>query len=370
MREIQSHVILFLDDENEDQQDLINFFKDINISENRNIMYEFLCLLSKISKNHHRYPSFFDKIEHILEHFKNDIISLFSNIDLFKIFKRSNRLLLYLIKNSFMTLDDSLANQIITNDPAKNHFFYPEIEQFLFPEQLKAIKSMGIECNSDYYAKRKIGENDSKICTLIRDDLVEEFITYVHSVNYPLDSLISGSIYETNTLLQTNKDSISLIEYASFFGAIQIIKYLQMNGIELTPSLWIYAIHSNNADLIHYLEDNHVKPNDPTFGECLRTAIKCHHNDIANYFQNNILFDNKELGEKTVLNGFRYFNYEFLPSSPDKEYVSVCIRYNYLEIVEFLLKNKIIDLNERAKTFETDPRVILIFLFIVTPCYV
>lgn len=33
-----------------------------------------------------------------------------------------------------------------------------------------------------------------------------------------------------------------------------------MDGVELTPSLWLYSIHSKNADLIHFLESNKVSP--------------------------------------------------------------------------------------------------------------
>ena len=31
-----------------------------------------------------------------------------------------------------------------------------------------------------------------------------------------------------------------------------------MNEVDLTSSLWLYAIHSNNAELIHMLETNNV----------------------------------------------------------------------------------------------------------------
>lgn len=54
------------------------------------------------------------------------------------------------------------------------------------------------------------------------------------------------------------KKSISIIEYASFFGSIQIFQYLIMNKVELKPSLWLYAIHSQNAELISLLEENKI----------------------------------------------------------------------------------------------------------------
>ena len=88
-----------------------------------------------------------------------------------------------------------------------------------------------------------------------------------------------------------------MIEYASFFGSIQIIRYLKYNKVPLTFSLWNYVVHSNNADLIHFLEENKVIPgyNKSLFAnsfydlfkkesldDALKESIKCHHNAISN----------------------------------------------------------------------------------------
>ena len=71
---------------------------------------------------------------------------------------------------------------------------------------------------------------------MIRDDNVVEFITYVNKNNISLNSMIQTSIYETNSfllkkqsVLRRNDDGVTLIEYAAFFGSIQIFQYLQMN---------------------------------------------------------------------------------------------------------------------------------------------
>ena len=55
--------------------------------------------------------------------------------------------------------------------------------------------------------------------------------------------------------------SVNLIEYASFFGSIQIFKYLYLNGcksnISQNSSIMVYAIHGCNEEIIHILEKNH-----------------------------------------------------------------------------------------------------------------
>ena len=51
------------------------------------------------------------------------------------------------------------------------------------------------------------------------------------------NSTINPSIYETNNFLfKSRNDGTTLIEYAAFFGSIQIFNYLRLSGSELTPS--------------------------------------------------------------------------------------------------------------------------------------
>ena len=89
--------------------------------------------------------------------------------------------------------------------------------------------------------------------------MIEEFIIYVNKNNYQLDSFIETSHYETNSFL-LKAEKVKLIEYASFFGSTQIFKYLYLNGIELSPSLWNFAIHGDDEEMIHILEEEKVCP--------------------------------------------------------------------------------------------------------------
>ena len=107
------------------------------------------------------------------------------------------------------------------------------------------------------------GENDNYICSLIRDDSIKEFVSYTSRSGISLSStLIKNSIFETNSFLLEN-EKISLIEYSAFFGSIQIFQYLKMNNVELTPKLWLYSIHGNNANLFRLLESDEEKKPTP-----------------------------------------------------------------------------------------------------------
>ena len=139
------------------------------------------------------------------------------------------------------------------------------------------------------------GQNASYICELIRQDSVEEFITYVNKNNISLSSVINESIFETNSFL-INKNP-QLIEYAAFFGSIQIFQYIKINCPKLlNGDLWLYGIHSNNAEMIHILEENQIFPKDRSYEECMIESIKCHHNEIVNYIRD-MLYDKSKSNE-------------------------------------------------------------------------
>ena len=73
-----------------------------------------------------------------------------------------------------------------------------------------------------------------------------------------MKSLVERSTFETNIFL-LKKKKISLIEYAAFYGSVQIFKYLYLNVVEMTPKLWICAIHGYDEEIIHILEENNIK---------------------------------------------------------------------------------------------------------------
>ena len=108
-------------------------------------------------------------------------------------------------------------------DRSKNiqNAFYETFSEHIFDELRKDIPS-------DFYSKRKEGENDNYLCQIIRTKRTKEFIVHIIQNNIPLDSYIPTSIYETNQLfLKDNK--IKIIDYAAFFGSNEVIKYMVLN---------------------------------------------------------------------------------------------------------------------------------------------
>ena len=171
---------------------------------------------------------------------------------------------------------------------------------------------------------------------------------------------INSSIYETNSFLIKNQiesednNGVSLIEYAAFFGSIQIIKYLQLQGVELTSSLWIYAIHSQNAELIHFVEDCHVEPKSTvyknkkyvveiSYNGCLNESIKCNHNAIADYFLNNYQQNSDEISNDNFIHCLKYYNFAYMHEEDVNEssFCQICKYDHYLFAYNFLINRDI-----------------------------
>lgn len=290
IKEFYHILLIFLEKPDILEQDYQNLFEIIQQKKYEEDRYEFknfVQLLISISENHHDDANFSTKIEKILLHFAQAAKRFFSNPKIFSICKSSKRILQLFIEKNIIEIDQNITNEIISMDYC--HFFYFEIENFIDAEFKNGLLAKEPSFSHNFYEKRKKGENESYICSLIRNDLVEEFISYVNKTNYPLSSEIEKSIFETNSFLFDRKTT--LIEYSAFFGSIQIFQYLKMNNVELKSSLWLYAIHSNNPELIHLLEENEVEAPNQKYEECFLESIKCHHNDIARYIEDNFLQD-------------------------------------------------------------------------------
>ena len=138
-----------------------------------------------------------------------------------------------------------------------------------------------------------------------------------------------------------------LIEYAALFGSIQIFQCLMLNGAELRPPIWIYAIIGANPEIIHIIEENGILPKDKTYKKCLMEAIKCHRNNIANYINNKYIINNEinlKLYPKQIL---KYYNYAFIDANLIDEslFFSYC-KWNHLFFVKYILENQKIDVNQ------------------------
>ena len=347
-KNFHEYVLSYIDGgDRSDYAKIINHIETNQMEKNKEEIRELFHLIVNIANNHHRDQIFFVKIEEFFQYF--NISKIFSNSEIFNIFKTNKPILLYLFKNNILVPDIYVINNILnikdSNSTKYRHYFYPEINPYLINTKKtkieEEISKLYPDIFDNFVEKRKKAENHSYISELIRDDNIEEFVSYTTRYNLSLTSRIPRSLFETHSFLLKKSDT-TLIEYSAFFGSIQIFKYLRMNKVKLTPSLWLYAIHGKNAEMIHLLEENHVEPEDKTFSDCLLESVKCHHNDIANYIIDNLLVSYRSVND-VVSHSFmtKYYNYSFFPNEfneKDNSFFLNLVQYDYTATVDFILK--------------------------------
>lgn len=345
-KQLQSAILAYLDQESSNDQEnyekILNLVREQNLSKEKDELSAFFQLISQISANHHRSANFHAKIDKIISIFENEIKENFLNLELFYIFKRNKRVLLYLIQNNLIFMDQNVAN-VLSKPKFKKlryiHFFYPELKKYLNNEKLKEAIEKDIAAYNDeqYNQLRLEGENELEVCKLIRNDSVDDFISHVTQNKISLFQPLTTSIFETNTFLIKNDST--LIEYAAFFGSLQIFKYLFTNNSKITPDLWLYAVHGQNMEIIQLLENHPLRPRDHTFITVLDESFKCHNGEVTKYIKEKLVKINKE-NELSILSlSTKHFDFEFFPNDLNNQY---CFCYlcqaNYFALVDDLVK--------------------------------
>ena len=352
-KELYNLLISFIEGKelSNDFENTILFLNEQDIHTEKEELEHFLGLVSSIYNNHHRKEDILSKIQKIILYLVDDIKLLLTCNDLFNIFINDKAIILLLLENKIISSDQIYNFYINTNNKLFISFFYPEIKYYADKEKINQIEREIIEIdpdfNDNYETKRQIGENDSYICSLMRQDSISDFVSHVTRSNTSLSSTIKRSIFETNSFLIEKEPT--LIEYATFFGSIQIFQYLRLNDVPLTSSLWLYAIHSNNAEMIHLLEENKISPPNNSYEICLEEAIKCHHNSIANYILDNLIANISDQSKEKMTDwSFRYSNYSFLPEEYGQNdlFFYYC-RYGYFHIVDLYIESKKDEINEK-----------------------
>ena len=369
-KNIQRKIIEFLEHDSnteENYQNLIQLIDENKIKEDEFKLQELLHLISIISSHHHRSLDFFPKIERILLNFQKEIKQRLSNSEIFYIFNNNKRIILFLIEENLIIPNKQIVKQK-EYDISFLSYFCTNFNELYNKYILQAIdleaKKIGKLPIEVFNQKRKTGENDNYICQLIRNDSIEEFITYINKNDYFLSSKVEDSIFETNQFLLENKPL--LIEYSAFFGSIQIFKYLYLNGCKLTPSLWLYSIHGNDPEIISILEENEIKPQDESYIECYNESIKCHHINMTEYILQKILDNKSENDLNQISKSIKYYNFIYFPKDINSIFAfqKFC-RYGYFNFVKFFIENKKIDVNETCKIKKKKYFYIVKILFLI-----
>lgn len=223
-KDLYTNLIDYIESEDETlNTELINKLNQIKESETIEDKELLFNMIISISNNHHRHFQFLKKIEELIKYLGNTLKQMMTNSEIFDFFKKNKLIILYLLKNQILEIEEPIFDRI-KYQKTYLRFFYPEIKLFLSEEEQSATEKEMKLTNENVFEKferkRDTGENDDYICSLIRSDSVVEFITHVNQTCAPLSSKIKRSIFETNSFLIDQEPT--MLEYAAFFGSVQI----------------------------------------------------------------------------------------------------------------------------------------------------
>lgn len=333
----------------EDFENLLECLDDENIRKDRNELKEFLKMLVCIVDNHKRGPNFILKVEKLLTNLQQDIKRSYSNSEIFEIFGNCKRILYFLAESGIFKFDKYYSELILNDDFMREDYgfyFFIFIKPYVEKQMCNFIHGevMKVQDYETASFRRNLsrGENENVLCEMIRNDSIGDFIKYVSSEEVFLTGKVKHSLFETHKLLQQRQ--ASLIEYAAFFGSVEIFRYLVKNDCRLRGSLWLYAIHGRNSEIIQILEEKKVEPTDRTYRECVYEAIRCHHNEIKDYLQENKISRDTRFDDKYNKVILKSRNYCFFPEKIIDRLIffSLC-NYNYIGLVRLLLKETAIN---------------------------
>ena len=149
------------------------------------------------------------------------------------------------------------------------------------------------------------GVNPLEIAKIIRNDDVEKLQELSSQTSFNFQQTIEPSLYERYSFI--NKENISLIDYAAFFGSVKCFKFLIVNGSSI-KNTGVFAVAGGNLEIFYICVQNHS-----SFDRSYETAIEYHRNDIFFYlYQNKIgnIGMTRKLGKQCIFcNNFEILSF-------------------------------------------------------------
>lgn len=296
-----------------------------------------------------------DGFQDVLFNFINDICRetwSLSYARLYSMFYRNRPLILTLISRGFIKLDDMCMYTIrkigdLGPSPMNSSYeigmlFRNDRRQYIVMKDNKwtidsyvklidrlAESKFNITNDIDSYILN--GVSSLRIIELIAEDNIEEFITYITETNYDIEKIFKNP---SELLFSVDKlEYYTCLDIALYYGAFNILKYLhgQRNMKFNTVPIWtsnpglrcdiseatpikneieFKAVHGNNPEIIHYLEDNNIKIDGY---KLLKYAITMNNDDMTEYIFNNHDYDRVSIQRYAIFAS----NFKYLLPEPD-----------------------------------------------------
>ena len=165
----------------------------------------------------------------------------------------------------------------------------------------------------------------------IYHDDVNGFVCYIETNQVKISSLN----------VNINMHFFNINCFVLFCGALNVMKYLELNGNKIDSLIYYYAIEGGNEEMLEYLSSK-----GHSFKNEIGTAILYHHNDIASWIIDEVEQTDIKLADCVFNNDTEMF-FKFFENGSDvnefgrydKTALMIAAIHNDIRLVDFLLSN-------------------------------
>ena len=244
--------------------DIKNLLTEMSESRNKRMQHK---LQIDLSEHIMSIVNYMETLSEIYEFISNDIEDIeFSECTLYTTFKKSDKMIAYLIKNGMLRHESVLYYMGLTSYNLLNMFENKCKARF-------ATKSRKY-CMGVADIREFVENNKEKIFDYIKKDDASEFISYVTQTNYPLKAMYIAEGMKYNKMY--------LSDIAAFYGAYNIWRYIVEKTQHYGNHPYECAIYGDNPEIIHYLEQHGV--NMKHIDGILHLCSYCFKDDYYRYF--------------------------------------------------------------------------------------
>ena len=272
-------------------------------TDKKDFCQKILISINSIANCH---PKLIINLIDILKLFLDDIIECHFTSNSISRMITNKALLLFCVKNNIVSIDTII--RMSTNDFSIFQYFYKEIKENNYEYYTNEISkhqrtheniTMFESYLSKYYDEsRTSGLDCRELSKIIQNDSFDEFQKLLSQTNISLTTRISPTIFDCyvfeyiRSLIDDCYDySPQIIEYAAFFGAETIFKFLFFHINELPfNTLPLYAAAGGCCEIIHMIETTNLIFEQ----DSINCGIICHNNNLVEYLVDKNSDDNQE----------------------------------------------------------------------------
>ena len=171
---------------------------------------------------------------------------------------------------------------------------------------------------------------------IIYEDDLEQLQILLNNPNHNVLNIPIKNESSYPITLITEENSISILSFCSFYGAIRSLKYLILNEFKLEENNCPFAVAGGNNEIIHILENQNFH-----FYSCSKICVIFHQNSIFDWLLQHYQIENTDL--LTCLHAFNdeaFFYFLKTNQLNDFTLIEACQQENY-EIVVSHINNKV-----------------------------